>query len=399
MTAIAEQWDYENINEFQHAFDGRSVVDAVIKFVAIRAATVIVVGHLTTLRTEPPQVQKYRVGCFTVLPTLPLGSVLLRCLHSIQHYWKCSVRRVERENRGDFAYYVSAILGIRAVESAGDQDSVSWPLLGVKFNGLQRVTGKRDLRWFARLLVLFIFFIQDASVIFLCCRRWARGSPWMAAFDWWNMLYALGGAVACIESILLSLCDWTWQMNRPLPPRIQRALESKEPSFSNWVGISLRTRPPFDSLIEVGIAQAAMQGLLVPAMLVLYRKPDIMIRDVFSMHGGMINGTFNFGKWPLITMDVLFVLFWYVPATCIFGPLLLLSLVSMELISGPRAKSSTILLLRFSLLMAWLFLLPLTVVDLWMLASCGFSNERQARTCRPQPVQWKDPWADRLWAF
>ncbi|KAK0513503.1 hypothetical protein JMJ35_004489 [Cladonia borealis] len=183
MAAIAEQWDYENMDEFSQAFDGRSVIDALIKSVAIRAATVIVIGHLTTLRTEPPQVQKYRVGCFTVLPTLPLGSVFLRCLRSIQHCWKCSIRRNERENRGDFAYYFSAILGIRAVESAGDLDSVSWPLLGVQFTALQRITENRDLRWFARLLVLFVFFIQDGGVNFLCCRRWARGSPWMGAFD------------------------------------------------------------------------------------------------------------------------------------------------------------------------------------------------------------------------
>ena len=402
MGEIATQWGYEGINEFQTAFDGRSIIDTCVKFIAIRAATVIAVGHLTTLRSEPPQVQKYRVGCFALLPTLPLGSVLLRGLRSMQHCWKYSIRRPERENRGDLVYYTSATLGIWAVESAvsGQDSDVSWPLLGARFDALRRIPEKRDLRWFARLLVLVVFLIQDGSVVFLCCRRWARGSPWMAAFDWWNLLYALGGAVTCVESLLLSLCNWTWQLDRPLPPRVQRALEADEPSFGNWSGISLRSRPSPDSLIEIGIAQAIMQGLLFPAMVVLYRKPDIMIRDVVSMHGGMMNGAFKFRNWPLITMDVLFICFWYVPATGILGPLLVFSLWYTNMISDSRAKVLISLVLRVSVFMAWVFLSTLTVIDFWMLAACGWGEVGQkGKTCPPQPVQWKDPWADRLWAF
>ena len=170
------------------------------------------------------------------------------------------------------------------------------------------------------------------------------------------MLYALGEAVACIEFLLLSLCNWTWQLNRPLRARDQRALEAREPSFSYWLGTSLRTLPPPDSLIEIGIAQAVMQSLLSPAMIVLYRTPNIVMRESFSMQRGLVNGAFSFGNWPMIKMDVLLVCFWYVPATCILGPLMVFSLLYMRLISESRAKILIGLILRFSLYIVWGFL-------------------------------------------
>jgi len=257
-------WDLKDPMSQQLLSNGRRVNDILLKTLAIHCATIITVGHLTSLKQTPRYAQSVPVVAFVFAPMYPLAELVMDIYRSLRVYL------LERENRGGIQYHLAACLGMRATPVQGQShDGVRLLDLSSDRFLLRKSTKPRGMLWAARIGVLVTFLVQDSSVISLYFRRLRVINPQNdrihrllqhadADFDNVNALFAVGSFFAASVSLLLEISNWTWTYS-PLGLR-ERAV----PSEMEWYEVF---RVGTSHLPEIVLTQLLMTCASSPMLL------------------------------------------------------------------------------------------------------------------------------------
>lgn len=141
---------------------------------------------------------------FLFFPTGPLADGLCSSYQSLQRAWR------HGWVGGDVLFYLSVALGTRAVIGPGGEETESVPLNEVDYINLSRVLEPRHARWSGRWLVLILVTVQAATTMVLYGRRLKHDA--IASFDFDSFLFALGGFVAGLMNIALTLINVSWHL-------------------------------------------------------------------------------------------------------------------------------------------------------------------------------------------
>ena len=160
---------------------------------------------------------------------------------------------------------------------------MSWALLGVQVTALQRISEKRDARWFARLLVLCVFVVQEwqCRLPMLSAPGTRGGSVDSCVRTGGNLLYASRWSPLQVSSRwFLSFCSWTWQLKSPslYTPRVQRASQAEEETVLEQLAGNIHCGtgpPPGEDVLSLrweSHKRSCMGAAVFPLWLFLYSK-------------------------------------------------------------------------------------------------------------------------------
>lgn len=219
--------------------NARKLYEVIIQFVAIRIGTILLVGHLTTLRGLSKKEQLYHVAYFIISPLFPLVYLVSRFTRVV--YIACK-RPWPDDKLGYLAYLFSMVLDMKATTiDYGEAKDSGIDLFNAPYSHLQRVSTSWSLLTLARVFGLLVGLAQSAASATICLRRmtlprdmivgsiqpvsnsstcvtcWVEAYSWTPAVatpDSWNFLYAIGGLVTVTISLAISICGWSWEIQR-----------------------------------------------------------------------------------------------------------------------------------------------------------------------------------------
>jgi hypothetical protein len=370
----------------------RQLNEVIIQFFAIRVGTILLLGHLTTLRGLPKKEQLFTVSYFILGPIFPLVQLVHRFCLVVEI---ACTRPWPDDKPGYLSYLLSMVLDIKAttIQRQGPEES-GIDLLNTSFDNIQRVSTSRSLLMWARIVVLLVGLAQSAASSIICLRRMTipnkktiltdnlsgpvmpisdselEGQLWElavkfytltpinAVFDTWNLFYAIGGLVTIFSSLVISICGWSWEI-----PQVY------------WTPQDIEQ---FEPLFLIPRASAYSSSLIAYTYLpMIYSDRYISLQYRLTL----------LTTYALILMPGL----WVLP-------------------KPPKPRESRFLRLvlacicgkDYEILRSFFYGIVLFCVLLW--TSVGDLKEVHRCTtngtgCEYPLVSWKDPWSDKIWTF
>jgi hypothetical protein len=302
-----------------------------------------------------------------------------------------SIGRTINYSRNDDAsrfYLLSALLGVRATERTGTdpEDLPAWDLLVLNSDLVTPERRKYSARWLARFVGLMAFLFQVCTALVLGIDRWRKGLQYLGAFDGWNILYLLGGAVVGFQSLVIHICNTDWKCRAPSAAR-RSAAESAEPSVGYFSPIRRRIMP-VATIVETNIAFTVAQVFFIPA----WRTTVKILLPLYM--GAMIEGfAAPLNVLPLFSLTGQFLT---------YG--ITLVAVLLPLIGALLARTGLVRVWAWSRWFQFIWSTALWVtlyfvamgfaLDLLDMASCFVIDEKRCTY-----LSWKDPRDDRVWGL
>jgi hypothetical protein len=373
--------------------DPRTLNNVLMQFIAIRVGTIGAVGHLTTLRGLSSKDRIAAVLGFIILPTVPLVALLYRIV--LCGYVACT-RRWPADKWGYVAYLFSAMLDVKATahnDIGGEESGID--LLEVSYQSLQRVSPGWGLRKVARVIMLVSLLAQSLASTIICLRRLSLKDDMLlaylrdkqfdfymatscigyylyttvATFDMWNMIYALGGIVTTITSLVISVNGWNWELD-------ENALTGRVmlPSIASVFRQSLL----LFSFLAANFYYLQSRGgvslwFLKSEFFYLLAVPIATIAVFF---GSSLAGISAVSTWLYLRTDL--------PG----------SRRSREIVISHSASKTTSAYLYTLGTLLFSLIFYFSITDMKVIQSC-IAGEG----CTYPLYLWKDPWSDKLWTY